>query len=496
MTTVARHLALLASLIALLGLPVACHRGGGAGGTSSGGERSPSDAGVAPADLGASDGGVVDGGARDASSSISVGDVSIGIATDGGVPDAGAALDAAAPVDAGTSSPWGASRDEACAAPPRPEMNASAQQAFLEGVSLVSRGDLAGAATRFQGALGQDRRAYRAAYNLGVIADRQGREQEAMEYYRQALRIVGSYEDAIDGIVALHLRHDDAQAALEFVAPLAVQYAFSDRIQAAHSRVLGELRRWDEAFREARRGLACNERSVPALTALARAASGQGNEELASWILERLAQIESTEQASPLFAESHFLRGQIARNQPGALDRAIAEFDKAVQLRADYVDARMALGQLLLLSGSYSEAATHLYAAAQAAPWSWQVRLAFADALRSLQRWDAAEAELDAIASFAPDQPEIHYSRGLLLLERAGCLRTGDIAAIPVCQRSLNEFNAYRSGMGPRTPTNDRSVEYTQGLTRILQRLNAARAAAEGSSAQGGAETAADGGTP
>lgn len=483
-----RHRILLALLVALLGLPMACRGGSERGARSSGGESSPSDGGVQDADAG-----VLDAG-RSATSSMSVGDVSVADAVDladAGVRDASAPRDAGPPTDAGAS-PWGASREEACSVPPRPEMNAAAQQAFLEGVSLASQGDLTAAATRFQSALAQDRRAYRAAYNLGVLADRQGRESEAMEYYRQSLRIVSSFEDAIDGIVLLHLRHGNNQDALSFIAPLAVQFSFSDRVQAAHSRVLGELNRWDEAFREARRGLNCNERSVPALTALARAANGQGNEELASWILERLAQVEATEAASPSFAESHFLRGQIARNRPGALEQAISEFEKAVQLRADYVDARMALGQLLLLSGSYSEAAAHLHAAAQAAPWSWQVRLAFADALRSLKRWDAAQAELDRIVSFAPDQPELHFSRGLLLLERASCLSTGDVANIAVCQRALNEFNAYRTAMGPRLPTNDRSVEYTQGLTRILQRLNAARAAEGGAAETGGA----DGGTP
>ncbi len=467
-------------LMAAMAVPGACRPDPDDASSTSGDERPPVDGGVSDGgpssgDAGRSIDGGVGGDAGRRGGGMAVGDVSIGTTDDAAVSDEPAQRgDAGATVDAGASSPWGASRDERCAAPPRPTLTSSGQQSFAEAVALATRGDVAGATTRFEQLMQQDRRAYRAAYNLGVLADRQGREEAALDYYRQSLRIVPSYEDAIDAIVLLHIRRGRLTEALSFVAPLSVQFAWNARIQATHSRVLGEMSRWDEAFREARRGLSCDERSVPALTALARSAIGQGNLDLGSWILDRLAQVESTDQVSEVYAESHFLRGQVARGRPGELQRAIDEFDRAIQLRPDYVDARMALGQLLLLSGAYDVALRHLEAAAMAAPWSWSVRLAYADGLRSLRRWDAARTELDRVATLAPDQPEVRLSRGLLFLEQANCLRTGDVAAIPTCQRALGEFNAYRAGMGARLPANDRSYEYSQGLTRILQRLNAA----------------------
>jgi len=453
--------------------PVACHPDGSSS-SSSGGERGSSDAGVR------------DGGRRDSAVGARVRDASV---ADSGsvrteVRDAGRGdasvrsnRDAGRVVDAGLSgaSRWGASREEQCATPPRPSINATARATFAEGVSLVSRGDLNTASSRFSRCLSEDRQAYAAAYNLGVLSDRQGREAEALDYYRQALRIVPSYEDSIEAIVLLHLRRGRTQEAASFIEPLATTYSFSARIQAARARVLSAMGRWDEAERAARRGLLCDERSVAGLTAFALAANGQGNVALATWVLDRIAQIEATDPPSPSFAESHLLRGQIARTRPGELERALHEFEKAVELRPDYVDARMALGQMMLSSGAYPDALQHLYAAAAAAPWSWQVRLAYADSLRAVRRFDEAKREIDRTVELAPNQPEAHLSLGLLYMEQADCLRTSDFSAIATCQRAVAELTAYRNGMGSRLPATDRTQEYVTSLTRILSRLTNAR---------------------
>lgn len=459
-------------LVAALLVPVACGGGQGGSGTS-GGERAGD--GGARGDGAVADGGVRDGAVRDAAvRDGALGDASRG---DGGprIGDGGVAAR-----DAGNANPWGASREEQCAHALRPTMNAEAQRSFTTGVGQAESGDFTGANASFQRALNQDARAYRAAYNLGVIADRMGREAEALEFYRQSLRIVPSFETAIEAIVLIHLRRARNQDALAFVQPLATQYPWNDQIQATNSRVLAAMSRWDEALRAARAGLLCDERSVAALTAVARAAFGQGNLEMASWVLETLARVESADAASAIYAESHFLRGQIARDRPGELENAVREFTRAVELRGDYVDARMALGQLMLSSGNYRDATSHLAAAASAAPWAWQVRVAYADALRSSRRFDEAKRELDRAFELAPNQAEAHYSLGLLFLEQADCLHTGEASAIAPCTRALNEFNAYRTAMGSRLTATDRTAEYVANLTRIIQRMQAnAQAARE-----------------
>lgn len=472
-------LVLLFLASALLAGAIACGGGGGSSSTS-GGEGDPVDAG-------ASDAGARDAGARsvDAGPSTPARDRVDARASDAGVRDAGPS-DASTDAALDAASRWGASREEQCAAPRRPVLNDSARTSFAEGVAFAQRGDLNSATARFNRALSQDRVAYAAAYNLGVIADRQGREAEALDFYRQALRIVADYEDAIDAIVLIHLRRGRSQEALTFVDPLATAHGMNARIQAARARVLVAMNRWDEAQRTARRGLLCDERSVVALTAFALAAHGEGNLELANWVLDRIAQVEATDPPSPAFAESHLLRGQIARARPGELERALREFNRAVELRPDFVDARMALGQLMLSSGAYPEAHDHLAAAAAAAPWSWEVRLAYADALRALRRYDEARREIDRIFVITPNQPEVHLSLGLLFMEQANCLRTSEASAIATCQRAVAELTAYRSGMGSRLPATDRTQEYVTSLTRILTRLTNARDQAARDAAESG----------
>lgn len=458
-----RGLARALVTVAFVGIAGAQFASGCGGGdddaTSSGGEGDPVDAGPAvtppePLDAG------VDLGLPLPPEAPAPRDAGIGI------PDAG-------------PSPWGASRAERCAPPARPTLTAGAQAAFDEAVAAASRGELATARSRFERALDEDRRAFRAAYNLGVLADRMGRESEALEFYRQALRIVPSYEAAAEGMVLLMLRRGRTQDALEFIRPLTTQFPWNDQLHATHARVLGALNRWDDAFREARLGLQCDERSVAALTALAFAAHGQRNLEMASWILERIASVEATDSAGSRYAESHYLRGLIARGRPGEVEIAVREFERAVQLKDDYVDARMALGQLLLATGDYAGALRHLEIAARAAPWSWAARLAYADALRSSAQYDEARREIERAREISPNQPELHLSLGLVFLEQANCLRTSDLSALGPCTRALNELGQYRSGMGSRLPADDRTAETIQTLTRIVSRMNAAREAAE-----------------
>ena len=72
-------------------------------------------------------------------------------------------------------SPWGRPEaDTGRPLPPRRPMNGSAQAAYRRGLQAAASGDSAQAQQAFQEALRADGNAYKAAYNLGVLADRAG----------------------------------------------------------------------------------------------------------------------------------------------------------------------------------------------------------------------------------------------------------------------------------------------------------------------------------
>lgn len=356
---------------------------------------------------------------------------------------------------------WGQTREEQCQPPPRRPVTGSAQQAIAQGLQAASTGNAAVARASFQQALSADRNAYPAAYGLGVLADRAGQETQALEYYRQALRLQPDYESAAAGMVAILTRRSPNEA-LAFIEPLAAKYPTNLSLQALHAEVLVAAQRHDKVWEAARRALRCDERFVPAMIPLVKASLKQGRLELASAILDQAIEI------APNHAELRYLKGRMLLDEDGRTRDALAELRKAVELRPDYLEARMTLGIQLLGGANYDEALRNLLVAAQLAPKSVAVHLNLGDAHRALRRWQEAKAEFDTALSLRPNLPEAHFNLALLYMT-AGSEFPG-MDQLAALQKAVQEFRRYRELMGPRLPRDDASEGYLKDLERQIER--------------------------
>jgi len=386
--------------------------------------------------------------------------------------------------DEEASSPWGATRAEQCRQPDRRNMSSSAQRSFDAGVRAAASGNVADAQRSFQRALSDDSNAFKAAYNLGVLADRGGNENRAMEFYRQALRIQGDYERAAEGIVTIHLRRGSVPDALSFVEPLARRYQTNLHLQALYAEVLVHASRYDDAWTAARGALRCDERFVPALTALIKASIKQGRQELAESILEDAIEIDGEN------AELHFIQGTIYRDTPGRFRDALNEFQTAVRLRPDYTEARMALGVTQLAGGNYQQALEHFTRARDLAPTLVAVHLNLADAYRATKQWEKAKGAFDKALQMEPNLAQAHFNMGLMYIT-AGESYPG-LDALQALQKAKEEFTRYRNLMGPRLPRDDQSAAYLEDLDRQIERTQR-RLEREAQRAQREAERAARG---
>lgn len=387
-----------------------------------------------------------------------------------GAPAAGAPEDAPTGTTASESpatsapaqNPWGATRAEQCKRPPRPSLSSRAVKPFNEGVAAAAAGDRATAEASFQQALKRDPNAFPALYNLGVFADRDGDEAEALDYYRRALRVVPDYEPAARGIATIQTRRGQTRTALSTVEPLANAHRANLEMQALYAEVLVEARRIDEAWMAARRALKCDERFVPALIALIKASRAQGRDELADSILEQALEID------PGVAELHFFRGEQLENEPGRLREALQAYERAVQLRPSYVEARMALGVQLLAGGNYPGALSHFQAAERLVPTQPAVHVNLGDAYRATQRWSDAQQAYRRALQLQRKLPEAHYGLGLLFLTAAGDFPGLD--ELTAYEKAVDEFQIYRAEMGPRLAKDDQSEEYLRDLDRMIKR--------------------------
>jgi len=359
-------------------------------------------------------------------------------------------------------SPWGATQAEQCRRPARPAMSSKAKKAFDRGVSAAVANDRSVAEESFQAALKRDPNAYAALYNLGVLADRAGNDRDATNYYQRALRALADYEPAARGISTIQLRRGQVQAAVTTVEPLANQHRSNLEMQALYAEVLVEARRYEEAWMAARRALKCDERFVPALVALVKASRAQGRDELADSILDQALEVDSQ------VAELHFLQGEKLKAEPGRLREAMAAYERAVQLRPSYAEARMALGIQLLAGGNYPGALSHFQAAEQLVPTLPAVHVNLGDGYRANKQWTEAQRAYRRALELQSKLPEAHYGLGLLFLTAAADFPGLD--ELSAYEKAVDELNTYRAEMGPRLSKDDQSAEYLRDLDRMIKR--------------------------
>lgn len=366
----------------------------------------------------------------------------------------------AAPSEA--QSVWGATRAEQCRREAHPAMSSKARRAFENGVRAAAANDIGAAEADFQAALKKDPNAYQALYNLGVLADRAGKESEAIRYYRRALGVLPDYEPAARGVATIQIRRKQVGDAVATVEPLANQYRANLEMQALYAEVLVEARRLEEAWMAARRALKCDERFVPALIALVKASRAQGRDELADSILAQAMEVD------PNVAELHYLRGERLVAEPGQLREAMAAYERAVQLRPNYAEARMALGVQLLAGGNYPSALSHFQVAERLVPTLPEVHVNLGDAYRATQRWTEAQHAYRRALDLKSKLPEAHYGLGLLFLTAAG--EFPGLDELAAYEKAVDELKIYRAEMGPRLAKDDQSEEYLRDLDRMIKR--------------------------
>ena len=382
--------------------------------------------------------------------------------TSGGEAPAGSGDGSSEAASSEAESAWGATRAEQCRREAHPTMSSKAKKAFDEGVRAAATNNTTTAETSFQAALKRDPNASPALYNLGVMADRAGNERDAMNYYRRALRVLPDYEPAARGISTIQIRRNHVQDAVATVEPLANEYRANLEMQALYAEVLVEARRLDEAWMAARRALKCDERFVPALIALVKASRAQGRDELADSILEQAMQVD------PDVAELHFLRGEKLEAESGQLREAMAAYERAIQLRPNYAEARMALGIQLLAGGNYPAALSHFQAAERLVPTLPEIHVNLGDAYRATQHWTEAQRAYRRALELQSKLPEAHYGLGLLFLTAAGDFPGLD--ELTAYEKAVDEFKTYRGEMGPRLAKDDQSEEYLRDLDRMIKR--------------------------
>ena len=201
--------------------------------------------------------------------------------------------------------------------------------------------------------------------DLGVALAGQGRLEEAVAHYREALRIVPDYADA-------HYNFGNALAAEGRLDEAIAHYREAVRISPARTEThnnlggaLAGLGRWDEAVVQYREALRIVPDYAEAHNNLGMALAGQGR------LDEAVLHYREALRLQPDYFEADNNLGNALFGQ-GRAEEAAAHYREALRLKPDYAQAHNNLGSILAGQGQADEAVAHYREALRLAPDYWE----------------------------------------------------------------------------------------------------------------------------
>jgi tetratricopeptide (TPR) repeat protein len=247
-----------------------------------------------------------------------------------------------------------------------------------------------------------------ADYNLGVLAERQGKRDQAYASYRSALQKKPSLKPAAEGLARLTRAQGDLPSAIAQWNDVAK--AFPDDAESRAQ--LAELYRLtsdhDRAQDYARQALIRDPKNIDAYKTLLRSNLDRKQFAMAELVGVRALKISTTD------PDLYMGIGDVQLGK-GAVDKAAAQYQKALDANAGFVPARLALARLALKDEDYAAAEKHLSRAVADGGGTAEVHLDLGVAYRGLGQPDKALAEYDAAEKLQPRLAAIYLNRGIVL---------------------------------------------------------------------------------
>lgn len=191
-----------------------------------------------------------------------------------------------------------------------------------------------------------------AYYDLGVIAEKQNKPDEAMKNYQSALKANPKYAPAVQNQAVLLVaqgKEDDAMRMLEsFIKEEPA--AAGPKVQLAQ--LYQARKRYDEAENQCRAALQREPKNLPAFETLAMVYVDDGNRPMAKLVAARGFKVDDKS------AALHYTIGRIYL-QENKIPEAVAEMKAALAARPSFRPARVDLAEVSLQYRDFGNAKTY-----------------------------------------------------------------------------------------------------------------------------------------
>jgi tetratricopeptide (TPR) repeat protein len=325
-------------------------------------------------------------------------------------------------------------------------------------VSAARGGDLNGAAATLAGLVDEPNGGYLAAYNLGVVRERQGKAAEAEQAYTKAIQTKPEFGPALRNLVRMHLSAGNvakATNALNLVNAKIRADTLDHRVTELDIKLAKG--QYEDVGVTARQILRIDEKHAGALLALSRAEYQAGRYELSGAVLK------AVEKFHPELAETYYRKGLIALkfDKRGEAEK---HFKAAIAKQGAYPEARNNLGLLFHQAKDHTGAIAQFEAAIAARPNYAEAYLNLGNAYKGEKRPQEAEVAFRKALSIDPNYADAHFNLGVLYLDS----EVPGMETIPRLQKSIDELKEYKR-MVKRPPKNDPVDKYVAEAKKAIE---------------------------
>jgi tetratricopeptide (TPR) repeat protein len=261
---------------------------------------------------------------------------------------------------------------------------------------------------KFKAALEADPNLAEADYNLGVLAERQGKSEEAKSWYREALKKKPSLRQASENLAVMAQNAGDIGGAVALYQDVLKRYPDDGASRARLAEIYRQTGDHDKAMEFARAALMREPQSTTALKVMMRSYVDRKQLALAKLVALRAVKIDAND------PELHHTVGLILQ-QENDLDGARLSFKRALEVRPDYLPSHIVLAQLALESEDYPGAEEHLRRILQAGSKNAPAHLNLGVAYKGQGQFDKAMQEYDEAEKIDPNLAAIYLNRAIIL---------------------------------------------------------------------------------
>lgn len=284
---------------------------------------------------------------------------------------------------------------------------ADALRAYQDGLAL-NVVDWDALAKKFEAVVDADDRHAEAHHNLGFIAEKRGRPEEAQAHYRRALSEKPGLRQASENLGILLERSGDVAGAEEQYKNILRHWPTDAGARARLASLHLEGGDRERALELSREALLREPKNLMAHQVVARVHLERGELAQARLVANRAVGFDEKDPGA-----NHLL-GNVLEKM-GERPLAIAHYRKAVASSPDHLPSRVRLGELALEARDWAVAAEQYEAVLRYRPDDADALLDRAIALRGLGEMDEAFAAYEKAQDLVPDDPRPQYGLAVIL---------------------------------------------------------------------------------